>query len=118
MSNQLLKHVLSGPSIISTSPNPPGKDLKLFQPKKNTVLVSHGRPPWYVIYLCTCPFVSLSRLYFRYGENGNLIGDAFVIGVAGEQTDFHSVFIVQLPIPMIAGGSASGKVDSPSQPRV
>ncbi|KAF7771557.1 hypothetical protein Agabi119p4_5868 [Agaricus bisporus var. burnettii] len=64
MSNQLLKHVLSGPPIISTSPNPPGKDLKLFQPKKNTVLVSHGRPPW-------------------YGENGNLIGDAFVIGVAG-----------------------------------
>ncbi|KAF9445468.1 armadillo/beta-catenin/plakoglobin [Macrolepiota fuliginosa MF-IS2] len=47
-----------------TSPIPPGKDLKLFQPKKNTVLVSHGRPPW-------------------YGEDGKHIGNAFVIGVAG-----------------------------------
>lgn len=64
MAAQLLKHVLSGPSTMSTSPVPPGKDLKLFQPKKNTVLVSHGRPPW-------------------YGEDGHRIGDAFVIGVAG-----------------------------------
>lgn len=55
MSNQMLKHVLSGPSVMSTSPNPPGRDLKLFQPKKNTVLVSHGRPPWYVIPLCAYP---------------------------------------------------------------
>ncbi|KXN84721.1 Uridine-cytidine kinase-like 1 [Leucoagaricus sp. SymC.cos] len=48
---------------MSTSPIPPGKDLKLFQPKKNTVLVSHGRPPW-------------------YGEDGSKTGDAFVISVA------------------------------------
>lgn len=48
MSALLLKHTLSGPLIMSASPIPSGKDLKLFQPKKNTVLVSHGRPPWYV----------------------------------------------------------------------
>ncbi|KAJ6619783.1 armadillo/beta-catenin/plakoglobin [Mycena sp. CBHHK59/15] len=35
-----------------------------FQPKKNTVLVSHGRPPW-------------------YGEDGHRICDAFVVGIAG-----------------------------------
>ncbi|KAF8638288.1 hypothetical protein AX17_002308 [Amanita inopinata Kibby_2008] len=35
-----------------------------FQPQKNTVLVSHGRPPW-------------------YDEDGVRIYDAFVIGVAG-----------------------------------
>lgn len=35
-----------------------------FQPKKNTVLVSHGRPPW-------------------YGEDGHRISDAFVVGIAG-----------------------------------
>ncbi|KAF7374866.1 Armadillo/beta-catenin/plakoglobin [Mycena sanguinolenta] len=34
------------------------------QPVKNTVLVSHGRPPW-------------------YGENGERISDAFVVGIAG-----------------------------------
>lgn len=83
MSAQLLKHVLSGPTMISTSPIPPGKDLKLFQPKKNTVLVSHGRPPWYAC-SCTVLFMySSTRIDFRYGEDGNRIGDAFVIGVAG-----------------------------------
>ncbi|KAJ6494854.1 armadillo/beta-catenin/plakoglobin [Mycena vitilis] len=34
------------------------------QPAKNTVLVSHGRPPW-------------------YGEDGKRISDAFVVGIAG-----------------------------------
>jgi len=48
MSALLLKHTLNGPLMMPTSPIPPGKDLKLFQPQKNTVLVSHGRPPWYV----------------------------------------------------------------------
>ncbi|PCH42248.1 armadillo/beta-catenin/plakoglobin [Wolfiporia cocos MD-104 SS10] len=36
----------------------------LLQAKKNTVLKSHGRPPW-------------------YGEDGARISDAFVIGIAG-----------------------------------
>ncbi|KAJ7158730.1 armadillo/beta-catenin/plakoglobin [Mycena filopes] len=44
--------------------SPPKLDTVSFQPKKNTVLVSHGRPPW-------------------YGENGERITDAFVIGIAG-----------------------------------
>ncbi|KAJ7773304.1 armadillo/beta-catenin/plakoglobin [Mycena metata] len=42
----------------------PKIDTVSFQPKKNTVLVSHGRPPW-------------------YGENGERITDAFVVGIAG-----------------------------------
>ncbi|KAF8656224.1 hypothetical protein AX16_002660 [Volvariella volvacea WC 439] len=48
---------LSNDSSSSTS------DANL-QPKKNTVLVSHGRPPW-------------------YGEDGNRTQDAFVVAVAG-----------------------------------
>jgi len=36
----------------------------VLQAKKNTVLKSHGRPPW-------------------YGEDGARISDAFVIGIAG-----------------------------------
>ncbi|KAF7336650.1 Armadillo/beta-catenin/plakoglobin [Mycena venus] len=43
--------------------SPPKLDTT-FQPAKNTVLVSHGRPPW-------------------YGENGQRISDAFVVGIAG-----------------------------------
>ncbi|EDR08552.1 armadillo/beta-catenin/plakoglobin [Laccaria bicolor S238N-H82] len=39
-------------------------ELMYLQPRKNTVLVSHGRPPW-------------------YGEDGQRTSDAFVIGVAG-----------------------------------
>ncbi|KAJ7650221.1 armadillo/beta-catenin/plakoglobin [Roridomyces roridus] len=42
-----------------TSPRP-----ELGQAKKNTVLVSHGRPPW-------------------YGEDGHRISDSYVIGIAG-----------------------------------
>jgi len=38
--------------------------LPTLQPKKNTVLISHGRPPW-------------------YSEDGLRTSDAFVIGVAG-----------------------------------
>ncbi|PPQ67489.1 hypothetical protein CVT25_006030 [Psilocybe cyanescens] len=41
-----------------------GRPVPSLQPKKNTVLVSHGRPPW-------------------YAEDGARISDAFVIGVAG-----------------------------------
>ncbi|KAI0635823.1 armadillo/beta-catenin/plakoglobin [Trametes polyzona] len=41
-----------------------GKSEVLLQAKKNTILTSHGRPPW-------------------YGEDGNHISDAFVIGIAG-----------------------------------
>ncbi|KDR76262.1 hypothetical protein GALMADRAFT_247565 [Galerina marginata CBS 339.88] len=41
-----------------------GRPVPALQAKKNTVLVSHGRPPW-------------------YAEDGQRISDAFVIGVAG-----------------------------------
>ncbi|KAF9533822.1 armadillo/beta-catenin/plakoglobin [Crepidotus variabilis] len=47
------------PFNVSDSPT-----LPTLQPKKNTVLISHGRPPW-------------------YSEDGHRISDAFVIGVAG-----------------------------------
>lgn len=42
-----------------------GRSEVLLQAKKNTILTSHGRPPW-------------------YGEDGNHLSDAFVIGIAGE----------------------------------
>ncbi|KAJ7364071.1 armadillo/beta-catenin/plakoglobin [Mycena albidolilacea] len=44
--------------------SPPKLATSGIQPAKNTVLVSHGRPPW-------------------YGENGERISDAFVVGIAG-----------------------------------
>jgi len=40
------------------------RDLESSQSKKNTILKSHGRPPW-------------------YGEDGLPICDAFVVGIAG-----------------------------------
>ncbi|KAJ7126961.1 armadillo/beta-catenin/plakoglobin [Mycena epipterygia] len=59
MPPEVLPHA-PGPNRSST---PPKLDIS-FQPKKNTVLVSHGRPPW-------------------YGEDGHRISDAFVVGIAG-----------------------------------
>ncbi|KJA22917.1 hypothetical protein HYPSUDRAFT_163894 [Hypholoma sublateritium FD-334 SS-4] len=50
------RHDLQG---LPSTPRTPS-----LQPKKNTVLVSHGRPPW-------------------YAEDGQRTSDAFVIGVAG-----------------------------------
>ncbi|KAF8206395.1 armadillo/beta-catenin/plakoglobin [Mycena galopus ATCC 62051] len=50
-------------SLPGESISPPKLDAH-FQPAKNTVLVSHGRPPW-------------------YGVNGERITDAFVVGIAG-----------------------------------
>ncbi|KAF9003983.1 armadillo/beta-catenin/plakoglobin [Cyathus striatus] len=53
------------PASVSAAGGPGGSAALLnIQPKKNTMLVSHGRPPW-------------------YGEDGNRICDAFVIAVAG-----------------------------------
>ncbi|KAF9468053.1 armadillo/beta-catenin/plakoglobin [Collybia nuda] len=49
-------------SVASTLPVSPTRDR--FQPKKNTVLVSHGRPPW-------------------YDEDGKPTGDAYVVAVSG-----------------------------------
>ncbi|KAF7327848.1 Uridine kinase [Mycena kentingensis (nom. inval.)] len=49
---------------MTTTASPPRLDTATFQPKKNTVLVSHGRAPW-------------------YGEDGHRTSDAFVIGIAG-----------------------------------
>lgn len=50
-------HVVDTPSL--------NMDQKISErTKKNTLLMSHGRPPW-------------------YGEDGIPIGDAFVVGIAG-----------------------------------
>ncbi|KAI8980099.1 armadillo/beta-catenin/plakoglobin [Trametes punicea] len=49
---------------VSNTLNPSGRSEVLLQAKKNTILTSHGRPPW-------------------YGEDGNHLSDAFVIGIAG-----------------------------------
>ncbi|KAF8627004.1 hypothetical protein AX15_004588 [Amanita polypyramis BW_CC] len=51
------------PSAVDIRPTSSSGDLWL-KPQKNTVLVSHGRPPW-------------------YSEDGVRICDAFVIGIAG-----------------------------------
>ncbi|TBU55572.1 armadillo/beta-catenin/plakoglobin [Dichomitus squalens] len=49
---------------VSNTLNPGGRSEFLLQAKKNTILKSHGRPPW-------------------YDEDGHAVHDAFVIGVAG-----------------------------------
>ncbi|KAI0734182.1 armadillo/beta-catenin/plakoglobin [Fomitopsis betulina] len=53
----------SRPGLSRTTTTLTTRDI-LVQAKKNTVLKSHGRPPW-------------------YGEDGHRISDAFVIGIAG-----------------------------------
>ncbi|KAF5382162.1 hypothetical protein D9615_004389 [Tricholomella constricta] len=60
MPNSLVKHAFSE-SDDSIEPAPQYLSL---QPKKNTVLVSHGRPPW-------------------YGEDGKRTCDAYVVAVSG-----------------------------------
>lgn len=47
--------------------------------KKNTVLISHGRPPW-CAYEWALEYDADSR---RYGIDGRLLSDAFVIGIGG-----------------------------------
>ncbi|KAH9838433.1 armadillo/beta-catenin/plakoglobin [Rhodofomes roseus] len=53
----------SRPGLSRTTTTLTARDV-LLQARKNTVLKSHGRPPW-------------------YGEDGHRISDAFVIGIAG-----------------------------------
>ncbi|KAI0926134.1 hypothetical protein AcW1_008379 [Taiwanofungus camphoratus] len=52
------------PLLSRTITNSQTSGRDVLQAKKNTVLKSHGRPPW-------------------YGEDGTRISDAFVIGIAG-----------------------------------
>ncbi|RDB25594.1 Uridine-cytidine kinase-like 1 [Hypsizygus marmoreus] len=60
MPDERMRHSLSeGAPIVDAAP----QYLSL-QPKKNTVLVSHGRPPW-------------------YGEDGKRTCDAYVVAVSG-----------------------------------
>ncbi|KIM80473.1 hypothetical protein PILCRDRAFT_9652 [Piloderma croceum F 1598] len=61
MSNELRERLT--PQTPVPSITLPERDISL-QSKKNTVLKSHGRPPW-------------------YGQNGKPISDAFVVGIAG-----------------------------------
>ncbi|RDX57400.1 armadillo/beta-catenin/plakoglobin [Lentinus brumalis] len=49
---------------VSNTLRPGAHSEFLLQAKKNTILKSHGRPPW-------------------YDEDGHSVGDAFVIGIAG-----------------------------------
>ncbi|RPD59983.1 armadillo/beta-catenin/plakoglobin [Lentinus tigrinus ALCF2SS1-6] len=58
---------LSRTATPSNTFGPGARSEILLQAKKNTVLKSHGRPPWFT----------------RYDEDGHSVGDAFVIGIAG-----------------------------------
>ena len=81
-SGEKLEEVQSRPRLLRTiSSN--AKSLIGVQHSKSIVLKSHGRPPWLV--LCSRFILSQTTMYlfFRYGEDGKHISDAFVIGVAG-----------------------------------
>src|SRR3954464_11425550 len=71
----------------SRTPTAPPTTL-LLQSKKNTVLKSHGRPPWCVVCLYL-PHTHWNPFYAlcRYGEDGKVICDAFVIGIAGTSVE-------------------------------
>lgn len=67
---------------VTSTVGPGERSEVLLQAKKNTILTSHGRPPW-------------------YGADGNHLSDAFVIGIAGE---YSVVFLViHVPITPQAG---------------
>jgi hypothetical protein len=53
----------------------------------NIILKSHGRPPWYFPGLLLKSRRSKMSPR-RYGEDGQSISPAFVIGIAGVQADF------------------------------
>lgn len=53
--------------------------------KKNTVLKSHGRPPWLVAcFLFTKTRLTTTMWPERYGQNGIPMSEAFVVGIAGQ----------------------------------
>jgi hypothetical protein len=97
------------PAITATvrpaSPHPSLEFVRI-ESKKNTVLQSHGRRPWYV-YPSKIPLEMRLDCITRYGEDGVPFSDAFVVGIAGEQITHYSS-VMQPDISQ--GGSASGKV--------
>ena len=86
------------PSSPLPIPKPPPSHLLGAQvgPKvlSNTILKSHGRPPWYCLNFAS-KIANSSMLLFRYGEDGQPISPAFVIGIAGALTDlqYHQYLI-------------------------
>jgi hypothetical protein len=56
----------------------------------NTILKSHGRPPWYFLDRPLRHHEALSMVWCRYGEDGQSVSPAFVIAIAGMQTLFGS----------------------------
>ena len=52
----------------------------------NTILKSHGRPPWYYPGYVPEYYRVLSMFLCRYGEDGQALSSAFVIAVAGAHT--------------------------------
>ena len=71
---------------VTNTLNPGCRSEVLLQAKKNTVLKSHGRPPWYNSFHISSDALSDVT---RYDEDGHAIHDAFVIGIAG--TSFSSL---------------------------
>lgn len=64
---------------VTSTVGPGERSDVLLQAKKNTILTSHGRPPW-------------------YGADGNHLSDAFVIGIAGEYcVDIPAIHVPILP---------------------
>lgn len=71
--------------IQVTRPNNFSNGDLWLKPQKNTVLVSHGRPPWYVYFFRpdSPSHVPSVLVPVRYSEDGVRIYDAFVIGISG-----------------------------------
>lgn len=101
------------------TPNPSPRPDPLLTTKtlKNTVLKSHGRPPWQVLFSPSFLGKETEQVgvHDRYGEDGLPICQAFVIGIAGtfilpltETITYHSAHCSILICS--TGGSASGKV--------
>jgi uridine kinase len=67
-------------SPLDIQPHP----VPTVQAKKNTVLISHGRPPWWRMAIVVCHRAYTFGLSLsRYSEDGQRTSDAFVVGVGG-----------------------------------
>src|SRR5580693_6720919 len=78
--------VASPLAFLTSSTNPKLTPLIGTKFPTNTILKSHGRPPWYYFGYSSGYHHVLTKFSCRYGEDGRFTSSAFVIGIAGAQT--------------------------------
>lgn len=77
--------VASPLALLTPSTNPKLTPLIGTKFPTNTILKSHGRPPWYYLGYSSGYHHVLTMILCRYGEDGHFTSSAFVIAIAGAQ---------------------------------